>query len=62
MSVAEKAYELGDTLVLTLLQSQRARIEARRTSIEALFEAARARIELEKRLGAPLPSGEPQTP
>ena len=61
-ALAEKAYELGDTLVLGLLQSQRARIEARRTRVAALFEAARARIELEKRLGAPLPSGEPPTP
>jgi outer membrane protein TolC len=53
-SLAERAYELGDTTVLTLLQAQRAVLEARRTEIEALLEAALSRIELERTAGSPL--------
>ncbi len=57
-SLAEKAYELGDTTVLTLLQAQKAALEARRTEIEALLEAALSRIELERAAGSPLGDGE----
>ncbi len=53
-ALAERAYELGDAIVLTLLQSQRALLEARRTGIDSLLEAARAGIEVERVLGAPL--------
>lgn len=53
-TLAEKAYELGDTTVLTLLQAQKAALEARRTVIEALLEAALSRIEVERTAGAPL--------
>jgi len=56
-SLAERAYELGDTTVLTLLQAQKAALEARRTAMEALLEAALSRIELERAAGFPL--GEP---
>ncbi len=60
-TLAEKAYELGDTTVLALLQAQGAALEARRTEIEALLEAALSRIELERAAGSPLggpPPGE----
>ncbi len=53
-SLAEKAYELGDTTILTLLQAQNAALEARRTEIEALLEAVLSRIEVERTAGAPL--------
>jgi outer membrane protein, heavy metal efflux system len=53
-SLAEMAYELGDTTVLPLLQAQQAVLEARRVRIEALLEAAVARIEVERAAGAPL--------
>lgn len=55
--LAEKAYELGDTTVLTLLQAQKAVLEARRTEIETLLEAALSRIDLERAAGAPLTTG-----
>jgi outer membrane protein TolC len=51
---AAKAFELGDITVLTLLQAQRAALEARRTQIDARLEAALFRIELERTAGAPL--------
>lgn len=53
-SLAEKAYELGDTTVLTLLQAQKGALEARRTALEAMLEAALSRIEAERAAGAPL--------
>jgi outer membrane protein TolC len=52
--LAAKAYELGDTTVLVLLQAQKSVLEARRTEIDALLEAVLARIELERAAGAPL--------
>lgn len=55
-TLAEKAYELGDTTVLTLLQAQKAALEARRAAVEALLGAALARIEVERTAGAPLRS------
>lgn len=58
-ALAQRAYELGDTTVLTLLQAQRTVLEARRTLIDALLEAALSRIEVERAAGGPLrPSAE----
>lgn len=59
-ALAEKAYELGDTTVLALLQARRTVLEARATGLEALLESALARTELERATGALLrtsPSG-----
>ena len=53
-ALAERAYELGDTTVLTLLEARKAALEARRTELEALLEAALSRIDLERAAGAPL--------
>ncbi|MFN0009170.1 MAG: TolC family protein [Planctomycetota bacterium] len=53
-TLAEKAYELGDTTVLALLQAQKAVLEARRIETEALLEAALSRIDLERAAGSPL--------
>jgi outer membrane protein TolC len=53
-TLAERAYALGDTQVLSLLEAQRVLIGARRIEIEARLEAALARIALERTLGAPL--------
>ena len=61
-SLAEKAYDLGDTTVLTLLEAQKAALEARRTEIEALLEAALAGIELERAVGSPLGDGKEGQP
>ncbi len=55
-ALAQRAYELGDALVLALIQAQRALIDARRTETEALLEAVRANLALERALGAPLAS------
>lgn len=57
---AEKAYALGDTTVLTLLQAQRTALDARRAQVEAALEAALARVELERAAGAPLESLDPR--
>jgi cobalt-zinc-cadmium efflux system outer membrane protein len=54
VALAEKAHELGDTTVLTLLEAQEAALEARRTEIEALLEAALSSIDLERAAGCPL--------
>lgn len=59
-ALAERAFELGDTTVLALLQAQRAALEARREAHEARLEAALAWIELERAAGAPL--AEPHAP
>jgi outer membrane protein TolC len=53
-ALAEKAFELGDTTVLSLLQAQRAALDARRTALQTLLEAALARVELERAAGSPL--------
>lgn len=53
-ALATRAFELGDTTVLTVLQAQRTLLEARRTALESLLEAVLARIELERVAGAPL--------
>lgn len=53
-TLAERAYQLGDTTVLTMLQAQKAALEARRIVIESSLAAALARIEVERAVGAPL--------
>lgn len=52
--LAGRAYELGDTTVLTLLQARRAELDARRIRVESLLYAALARIAAERATGAPL--------
>jgi cobalt-zinc-cadmium efflux system outer membrane protein len=58
-ALAQRAYELGDTIVLSFLQSQRTLLEARRIGIDALLEAARANIALERAIGVPLAAARP---
>jgi cobalt-zinc-cadmium efflux system outer membrane protein len=53
-SLARTAYELGDTTSLSMLESQRAALQARRSRTEALLDAARTRVDLERALGASL--------
>jgi outer membrane protein TolC len=52
--LARTAYDLGDTTLLTVLESQRAVLQARRSRVEALLEAAQARVDLERAAGAAL--------
>jgi cobalt-zinc-cadmium efflux system outer membrane protein len=54
LQLARKAHELGDTTVLAMLARQRAVLAARQHLLEALLEAARARVELERQSGGPL--------
>ncbi|MDZ4774495.1 MAG: TolC family protein [Planctomycetota bacterium] len=54
LTLARRAYELGDVTILTLLESERTLLQARRTHLDALFESARARNELERVAGTPL--------
>ncbi len=53
-SLAAKAYELGDTTVLTFLEAQNVALAARRTQIDALLEAVLSRIAVERASGGPL--------
>lgn len=53
-NAAQRAYELGDITVLTLLDTQRAALLARQSGIEARLELVRSGIELERSVGAPL--------
>ncbi len=55
-ALARTAFELGSTTTTTLLESQRAALQARRTRIEALLEVARARVDVERSAGALLPA------
>ncbi len=55
MALARKAYDGGDTNLLTLLQAETAAITARATLVEARLLAALARVDLERALGGPLP-------
>jgi cobalt-zinc-cadmium efflux system outer membrane protein len=54
LALARTSYDLGDSTLLTLLESQRASLQARSANIEALLEAARARIDVERAAGASL--------
>jgi cobalt-zinc-cadmium efflux system outer membrane protein len=54
LQLARTSYDLGDTTLLALLESQRAALQARSTRVEALLEAARARVEIERAAGASL--------
>jgi outer membrane protein TolC len=53
-ALARRAYELGDTTILVLLDNERAVLLARQNGIDARLEAARAQVDLERSLGAPL--------
>jgi outer membrane protein TolC len=57
-ALAQRAHELGDTTILAQLDAQRTLLGARRGAVAARLEAALARIELERAVGAPL--GAPQ--
>lgn len=52
--LARTAYELGNTTLLPMLESQRAVLQARTSRVEALLEAARARVDVERNTGAAL--------
>jgi outer membrane protein, heavy metal efflux system len=53
-ALAQRAFDLSEATVVALLQAQRNALEARRSGIDSLLDAARSRIELERILGAPL--------
>jgi cobalt-zinc-cadmium efflux system outer membrane protein len=52
--LARTSYELGDTTLLSLLESERAALTARSTRVEAMLEAARTQVEIERAAGASL--------
>jgi len=52
LELARDSYSLGDTTLLAVLESQRAALQARSTRIEALLEAARTGVEVERAAGA----------
>ncbi len=54
LELVRTSYELGDTTLLALLESQRTALQARSTRISALLEAARTRVEIERAAGASL--------
>ena len=54
VQLAQKAYELGDTAVLTLLEAQRTVLQARQGYIDARVEAIKAVSGLERTAGVPL--------
>ncbi len=51
-ALARTAFELGDTTSLSFLESQRAALQARRSKTEALLEAARTQVDIERVAGA----------
>ncbi len=53
-ALARTGFELGHTISLSYLESQRAVLQARRSRIEALLEAARTQVDLERVAGASL--------
>jgi len=52
--LARTAFELGNTTLLPMLETQRAVLQARTSHVEALLEAARARVDVERSAGAAL--------
>jgi cobalt-zinc-cadmium efflux system outer membrane protein len=58
MALAHRAYELGATTVLSLLEAETAVLTARSTIIDVRLEAALAMVDLERALGGPLPDGD----
>lgn len=54
LDLARRSFELGDATTTLLLESQRALVMARQALLDARLEAALARVELERQLGAPL--------
>ncbi|MBI5364709.1 MAG: TolC family protein [Planctomycetes bacterium] len=53
-ALARTAFELGHTTALSFLESQRAALQARRSRIEALLDAARTQVDVERVVGASL--------
>ncbi len=53
-SLARTAYESGATILLSFLDSQRALVQARRSRIEALLDAAKSKVDVERATGASL--------
>jgi outer membrane protein, heavy metal efflux system len=54
VQLAQRAFELGDTTLLTLLEAQRTVLQARQSYIDARLEAAKAMSGLERAAGVPL--------
>ncbi len=61
-ALASRAYALGETTALALLDSQRALLQARQSAAAARAAAARAHLDLERALGAPLGASAPRYP
>lgn len=53
-ALARTAYDLGNTTLLPMLESQRAVIQARLSQVEGWLEAARTRVDLERTAGVAL--------
>ncbi len=53
-ALARRAYELGDATALEAMEAQSRVLHARRATVEARLELFRARLELERSIGAPL--------
>ena len=54
VDLARRSYELGDTTLLSLLETQRAALQARQGYIEARLDAAKMLSDLERAAGSPL--------
>ena len=54
VALAQRSYELGDTTLITLLETQRTALQARQGYIDARLDAAKTFSELERAAGAPL--------
>lgn len=53
-ALAQRAYELGDTTVLSLLETQQRVLQTRQDLVDARLEIARTQLELERSVGMPL--------
>lgn len=51
--LARSAHESGNTTLLVMLESQASELQARQSLVDVLLESAQARIDLERRAGAP---------
>jgi outer membrane protein, heavy metal efflux system len=56
VDLARRSYELGDTTLLTLLESQRTAIQARQSYLDARLDAAQTISNLERTASAPMAS------
>ena len=54
VALARRAYELGDVTLLTLIEAERAALQARRSELEVRLDAARSWNEVERAAGTPL--------